>query len=155
MMANGIIIPACAPATMNVELSYLSELLQLAAPVKGVKLAVDHVAEALPVLRLLGLVAKSKRRDRRPTDSSCRDCVTTLPKRLSYHRSRWWTSLTSPSCPLSKKAKLHDYSGPTSTPARKLPCCVTQSTPTRRLAIISAFRSWVTPGPLSIDNRGR
>ena len=68
MMANGVIIPACAPATMNVELGYLSELLKLAAPLKGVKLAVDPVAEARPALRLLGLVGKSKRRDRRPSD---------------------------------------------------------------------------------------
>lgn len=67
MMANGVIIPACAPATMNVELGYLSELLKLAGPMKGVKLASDPVAEARPVLRLLRLVGKSKRRDRRPT----------------------------------------------------------------------------------------
>ena len=68
MMANGVIIPACAPATMNVEPGYLSELLKLAAPLKEVKLAVDPVAEARPALRLLGLVGKSKRRDRRPSD---------------------------------------------------------------------------------------
>lgn len=67
MMANGVIIPACAPATMNVELGFLSELLKLAGPMKGVKLASDPVAEARPVLRLLRLVARSKRRDRRPT----------------------------------------------------------------------------------------
>lgn len=30
MMANGVIIPVCAPATMNAELGYLSELLKLA-----------------------------------------------------------------------------------------------------------------------------
>lgn len=64
MMANGVIIPACAPATMNVELGYLSELLKLAGPMKGVKLPHDPVAEAPAVLRLVG---KSKRRDRRPT----------------------------------------------------------------------------------------
>ena len=68
MMANGLIIPACSPATMNVELGYLSELLKLAAPLKGVKLTGDPVAEARPVLRLLRLVGKSKRRDRRPTE---------------------------------------------------------------------------------------
>lgn len=66
MMANGVIIPACAPATMNVELGFLSELLKLARPMKGVKLASDPVAEARPELRLLRLVARSKRRDRRP-----------------------------------------------------------------------------------------
>ncbi len=67
MMTNGMIIPACEPATMNVELGFLSELLKLAGPMKGVKLAGDPVAEARPVLRLLRLVGKSKRRDRRPT----------------------------------------------------------------------------------------
>lgn len=47
---------------MNVELGYLTELLKLAAPLEGVKLAVDPVEEARPVLRLLKLVGKSKQR---------------------------------------------------------------------------------------------
>lgn len=67
VMANGQLIPACAPATMNVELGYLSELLKLAGPMLGVRPAIDPVAEARPVLRLLKLVGKSKRRERRPT----------------------------------------------------------------------------------------
>lgn len=67
MNGKGYIIPPCSPATMNVELGYLTELLKLAAPLKGVKLAVDPVEEARPVLRLLKLVGKSKQRDRRPT----------------------------------------------------------------------------------------
>ena len=52
---------------MNVELGFLSELMKLAGPMKGVKLTSDPVAEARPVLRLLKLVGKSKQRDRRPT----------------------------------------------------------------------------------------
>ncbi|MCU1128940.1 site-specific integrase [Stenotrophomonas maltophilia] len=67
MNAKGHIIPPCSAATMNVELGFLSELLKLAGPMKGVKLASDPVAEARPVLRLLKLVGKSKQRDRRPT----------------------------------------------------------------------------------------
>lgn len=67
MRPDGVIIPACGPATMNVELGYLSELLKLAGPLKGIRLPTDPVADARPVLRLLKLVAKSKRRDRRPT----------------------------------------------------------------------------------------
>lgn len=67
MMFDGQIIPPVTPATMNVELGYLSELLKLAAPLKGVKLALDPVAEARPALRLLRLVGKSRLRDRRPT----------------------------------------------------------------------------------------
>lgn len=35
MMANGMIIPACAPSTMNVELGFLSEILKLAGPMKA------------------------------------------------------------------------------------------------------------------------
>lgn len=35
MIAKGVIIPGCAPATMNVELGFLSELLKLAGPMKG------------------------------------------------------------------------------------------------------------------------
>ncbi|WP_329762191.1 site-specific integrase [Stenotrophomonas maltophilia] len=67
MNAKGHIIPPCSAATMNVELGFLSELLKLAGPMKGVKLVSDPVAEARPVLRLLKLVGKSKQRDRRPT----------------------------------------------------------------------------------------
>lgn len=67
MRPDGQVIPACSPATMNVELGYLSELYKLAKPMKGVVVPVDPVAEARPVLRLLKLVGKAKRRDRRPT----------------------------------------------------------------------------------------
>jgi len=67
MNDKGHIIPPCSAATLNVELGFLSEMLKLAGPMKGVKLASDPVAEARPVLRLLKLVGKSKQRDRRPT----------------------------------------------------------------------------------------
>ncbi len=67
MLPNGHLAPPCAPATINVELGYLSELLKLAKPMKGVATVGDPVAEARPVLRLLKMVGKSKRRDRRPT----------------------------------------------------------------------------------------
>ncbi|MBN8791685.1 MAG: site-specific integrase [Stenotrophomonas nitritireducens] len=72
MRADGVIIPACTAATMNVELGYLSELLKLAGPMKGLALATDPVADARPALRLLKLVGKSKRRDRRPTTEELR-----------------------------------------------------------------------------------
>lgn len=85
MMANGVIIPACAPATMNVELGFLSELLKLAGPMKGVKLASDPVAEARPVLRLLRLVGRSKRRDRRPTEDE-------LQRLREHFRAAAWRS---------------------------------------------------------------
>lgn len=67
MLPNGHLAPACSPATISVELSYLSELLKLAKPMKGVSPLGDPVAEARPVLRLLKMVGKAKRRDRRPT----------------------------------------------------------------------------------------
>lgn len=67
MRADGLVIPACSPATINVELGYLAELLKLAKPLKGISPPTDAVADARPVLRLLKLVSKSKRRDRRPT----------------------------------------------------------------------------------------
>lgn len=65
--SDGVLIPACSPATMNVELGYLSELLKLAAPLRRIVLPVDPVAEARPALRLMRLVSKAKKRDRRPT----------------------------------------------------------------------------------------
>lgn len=43
-----VIIPACSPATMNVALGYLSELLKRAAHKKGAKLLTDPVPEARP-----------------------------------------------------------------------------------------------------------
>lgn len=67
MREDGMVIPACSPATMNIELGYLNELLKLAAPMKGLKLPVNPVTEARPALRLLKLVSGSKERDRRPT----------------------------------------------------------------------------------------
>jgi len=67
MLPNGRLAPPCAPATINVELGYLTELLKLARPMKGIATLGDPVAEARPVLRLLRMVGKSKRRDRRPT----------------------------------------------------------------------------------------
>lgn len=86
MRPDGIIIPACSPATMNVELGYLTELLKLAGPMKGLKLAGDPVAEARPVLRLLKLVGKSKTRDRRPTTDE-------LQRLRSHFDAAAWRSL--------------------------------------------------------------
>lgn len=65
--ANGHVIPACGPATMNVELGYLDAVLKLARASRKIQLQGDPVRDARPALRLLKLVAKSKRRDRRPT----------------------------------------------------------------------------------------
>ncbi|WP_455947910.1 hypothetical protein [Lelliottia jeotgali] len=87
MMANGMIIPACAPATMNVELGILSELLKLAGPMMGVKLAGDPVAEARPVLRPLRQVGKSQRRDRRPTADELH-CL-----REHFRRAAWRSTI--------------------------------------------------------------
>jgi hypothetical protein len=70
MMANGVIIPACAPATMNLELGLLSELLKLAGPMKGVKLTRNSVAEARPALRLLRLVGRSKGAERQGKETA-------------------------------------------------------------------------------------
>lgn len=64
---NGHTIPACGPATMNVELGYLDAVLKLARASRKIQLQGDPVGESRPALRLLKLVAKSKRRDRRPT----------------------------------------------------------------------------------------
>jgi len=83
MRSDGVIIPACAPATMNVELGYLSEVLKLAGPMRGLRLPSDPVAEARPVLRLLKLVSKSKKRDRRPTQDE-------LDRLRAYFAERAW-----------------------------------------------------------------
>jgi Phage integrase family. len=64
---RGDLIPACGGATMNVELSYLSSLLQLAVAVGKITLDGDPVAAARPAMRTHKLVTKSAKRDRRPT----------------------------------------------------------------------------------------
>lgn len=80
---DGVPIPACSPATMNVELGYLSDLLTLATAYGKLRLKVDPVREARPALRLLRLVGKSKKRDRRPTD----DELTRL--HAHFEANRW------------------------------------------------------------------
>lgn len=67
VMKTGLRIPACGPATMNVELGYLAEVLKLAKSMGQLSLPHDPVAEARPALRLVRLIAKAKKRDRRPT----------------------------------------------------------------------------------------
>lgn len=64
---KGLKVPACGPATMTVEVGYLAELFKLATSMGKVTLERDVVAEARPALRLVKLVAKSAKRDRRPT----------------------------------------------------------------------------------------
>lgn len=65
---DGVLIPACGPATMTVELSALSEVLKLARAMGQLSAAPDPVLAARPALRALKLIAKSRKRDRRPTD---------------------------------------------------------------------------------------
>ena len=64
---RGVLIPACGGATMNVELSYLSSLLQLAKSAGKITLDLDPVTSARPALRAHKMVTKSAKRDRRPT----------------------------------------------------------------------------------------
>lgn len=63
----GVRVPACGAATITVEIGYLAELFKLATSMGKVVMPKDIVAEARPTLRLLKLMAKSQRRDRRPT----------------------------------------------------------------------------------------
>lgn len=64
---DGLAIPACGGATMNVELGYLSDVLKVAKSLGKLTLPHDPVAEARPMLRTYKLVSKSKKRERRPT----------------------------------------------------------------------------------------
>lgn len=82
--ANGMRIPACGPATMNVELGYLDAVLKLAR-VGKLTLPGDPVGEARPALRLAKMVAKSKKRDRRPTEDE-------LQRLYAYFEARAWRS---------------------------------------------------------------
>lgn len=68
-VSKSLAIPAVTGATMNVELGFLAEMLRLASSLGKLSLYRDHdpVADARPTLKLLKLVAKSRKRDRRPT----------------------------------------------------------------------------------------
>lgn len=56
----------CGPATMAIEVGALRDVFTVART-WGIRPAFDPIAEALPTLRKLRLVAKPKERDRRPT----------------------------------------------------------------------------------------
>jgi len=58
---------ACGPATMAVEIGALRDVYTVART-WGIRPALHPIDEAMPTLRKLRLVAKSKERDRRPTD---------------------------------------------------------------------------------------
>lgn len=66
---NGILIPKCGGATMNVELSFLGTMLRLASSVGVLTMDVDPVAAARPALRTHKMVAKPAKRNRRPTST--------------------------------------------------------------------------------------
>jgi len=88
MLPSGKLIPAVSPATMAIELGYLSELLKLAASMrKGFTLTQDPVANARPALRLLGAIGKSKWRNRRPTHEELERI------RAHYEQQAWRTTL--------------------------------------------------------------
>ncbi|OGT56275.1 MAG: hypothetical protein A3E01_06915 [Gammaproteobacteria bacterium RIFCSPHIGHO2_12_FULL_63_22] len=57
----------CGPATMAMELQFLHEVLEYARHAWSMKLG-DPIKDAWPVLKRSKLVARSKERDRRPTD---------------------------------------------------------------------------------------
>jgi hypothetical protein len=68
VIKDGKRIPPCSPATMNVELGYLAEVLRVARSMGKLSIERDVVADSRPTLRLVKLVGKSRKRDRRPTD---------------------------------------------------------------------------------------
>jgi integrase len=81
--SKGVKVPACGPATMTVEVGYLAELFKLATSMGKLTLERDVVAEARPALRLVKLVAKSQKRDRRPTADELQRL------RASFEASAW------------------------------------------------------------------
>jgi len=83
---DGKLIPPCGPATMNVELGYLSEVLKMAKSMGRLSLPHDPVAEARPALRLVKMIAKAKKRSRRPTADE-------LKRLKAYFDTNAWRSL--------------------------------------------------------------
>lgn len=56
------------PATVNQDIIYLRLVLAMAKPAWNIPITAAAVDEAMPVLKQLGLVASSQRRERRPTE---------------------------------------------------------------------------------------
>lgn len=80
---NGKAVPPVTGATMNVELGLLGEMLRLATSLGKLTLDREPVADARPSLRVLKLVSKSRKRDRRPTSKE----LTSLHAR--FGESEW------------------------------------------------------------------
>lgn len=66
-LPSGHLLPPAGAATMSVELTFLGQVLRLAAAMKRAKVTGDPVGEARTVLKQFRLIAKSNRRERRPT----------------------------------------------------------------------------------------
>ncbi|WP_042298936.1 site-specific integrase [Paraburkholderia kururiensis] len=65
--APGEMEPGAGPVTISVELSYLGTVFKIARALWGMPAPTQALDDARETLRHLGLIAKSKERDRRPT----------------------------------------------------------------------------------------
>lgn len=79
---------SAGPATIYHDVAYLRTLLRVTSTAFGFKANVEVINEAVPVLIELGLIAKSKRRTRRPTEKELARLRQGLKKRQEHRESR-------------------------------------------------------------------
>jgi integrase len=72
LLSNGRVAPGAGPATLAIEVGFLGEVLRIARAMWKVRTIGDPVGDALPMLRLLKLIAKPVERNRRPTADELR-----------------------------------------------------------------------------------
>ncbi len=84
-LPSGLKAPPCGGATMTVELSFLAGVLKLAKSLGKVSVGHEPVLEARTGLRHWKLVAKSRKRDRRPTTEE-------LDRLHAYFQAGAWRS---------------------------------------------------------------
>ena len=85
---TGRTLPACGGATLGVELTFLTEVMNLGKALKKISIEGDPVRDARLVLRTYKMIEKPRKRDRRPSAEELaalrdyftkKDAVTTIP----------------------------------------------------------------------------
>ncbi|WP_262947635.1 tyrosine-type recombinase/integrase, partial [Xenorhabdus indica] len=76
------------PSTISHDISYLSSVLKSAKPVYNIDYAVNPAHEARSMLTQMGLIGKSQRRSRRPTEEEIDKLIEGLRKRSSHREGK-------------------------------------------------------------------
>ncbi|GHA05681.1 tyrosine-type recombinase/integrase [Oceanisphaera arctica] len=76
------------PQTVAQDISYLKSVFAAARPVFGIPVGDDVIREVIPVLHSMGLIGRSERRSRRPTEAELDKLRAGLASRMNHHASK-------------------------------------------------------------------